>query len=80
MLKNDPQLERNGKKRQAPIKFELRHASRLMIFFFFFFFFFKSLDYRATSTLPTKTHGRCVYVAYLLKGPWGYIHWITGLV
>ena len=31
MLKNDPQLECDWKKRQAPIKFELRHASRLMI-------------------------------------------------
>ena len=31
MLKNDRQLERDWKKRQAPIEFELRHASRLMI-------------------------------------------------
>ena len=31
MLKNDPQLECDWKKRQAPIKFELCHVSRLTI-------------------------------------------------
>ena len=45
----------------------------------FFFSKKKSLDYRATSTLATKTHGRCIVSTKGSVGAFTLGNWIIGI-